>query len=106
MKKILLIIAVFFALGSKTFANQESINKSGFISPDLKTISKLETLEDPKKKIIIIHNHGQNKFDGAQTQCISYGQLRNKASLVNQEIKGKKLLFITFVLTNLREICR
>ena len=41
MKKILLIIAVFFALGSKTFANQESINKSGFISPDLKTISKL-----------------------------------------------------------------
>ena len=55
MKKILLIIAVFFVLGSKTFANQESINKSGFISPDLKTISKLETLEDPKKKIIIIH---------------------------------------------------
>ena len=50
MKKILLIIAVFFVLGSKTFANQESINKSGFISPDLKTISKLETLEDPKKK--------------------------------------------------------
>ena len=91
MKKILLIIAVFFALGSKTFANQESINKSGFISPDLKTISKHETLEDPKEKIIIIHNHGQNKFDGAQTQCISYGQLRNKASLVNQEIKGKKI---------------
>ena len=86
MKKILLIIPVFFVLSSKTFANQESINKSGFLSPDLKTISKLETLEDPKKKIIIIHNHGQNKFDGAQTQCISYGQLRNKASLVNQEI--------------------
>ena len=91
MKKILLIIPVFFVLSSKTFANQESINKSGFISPDLKTISKLETLEDPKEKIIIIHNHGQNKFDGAQKQCISYGQLRNKASLVNQEIKGKKI---------------
>lgn len=93
MKKtfIYTLFLTFFNL-SFGYANQESINKNGFLSSDLKKIYKIDTLIEPKNKIILIHNHGQNTFDGSQSQCSSYDQLRNKASLVDKIVNGKKIM--------------
>ena len=50
-------------------------------------------VKDPKNKIIIIYNHGQNSNDKAhKNECIWVNQIRNQASLVDKEINGKKII--------------
>ena len=54
-------------------------------------------IDDPKNKIIIIYNHGQNTNDTAKTnECIWVNQIRNQASLVDEEINGKKIMVYNF----------
>ena len=54
-------------------------------------------INDPKNKIIIIYNHGQNKNDKAiKNECIWVSQIRNQASLVDMEINGKKIMVYNF----------
>ena len=48
-------------------------------------------IDDPKNKIIIIYNHGQNSNDKAKNECIWVNQIRNQASLVDQEKKNNGL---------------
>ena len=82
-----LIIYTFFI----TNVYSDAIKKSGFIDPKVKII-KSEEIEDPKNKIIIIYNHGQNSLDNKGKDCTWIGSLRNKASLVNNEVNGKSIL--------------
>ena len=90
MKKLLLII-LFFAVSNTVYANGK-ILKSGFITKSA-SVKEGMNIEDPKNKIIIIYNHGQNSNDKAhKNECIWVNQIRNQASLVDKEINDKKIM--------------
>ena len=90
MKKIL-FASIIILLTFTTIAFSDQIKKSGFIDPKVKII-KSEEIEDPKNKIIIIYNHGQNSLDNKGKDCTWISSLRNKASLVDNEISGKRVM--------------
>ncbi len=91
MKNICLILSTFIFSISIAKADNHNIKKDGFLSKDFK-ITKLTIIDDPSNKVIIINNHGQNNFDGKQKNCTSIDQVRNRVSLVGEEINGKKIL--------------
>ena len=94
MKKILLIL-IFFTVSNTIYANGK-ILKSGFITKSTSVEEGMD-VKDPKNKIIIIYNHGQNKNDKAiKNECIWVNQIKNQASLVDVEINGKKIMVYNF----------
>ena len=94
MKKILLIV-LFLIISNNVYANGK-ILKSGFISKSASVKEGMDII-DPKNKIIIIYNHGQNTNDKAiKGECIWVNQIRNQASLVGEEISGKKIMVYNF----------
>ena len=94
MKKLLLIL-VFFVVSNTVYANGK-ILKSGFITKSA-SVKEGMNIDDPKNKIIIIYNHGQNSNDKAhKSECIWVNQIRNQASLVDKEINGKKIMVYNF----------
>ena len=94
MKKILLIL-LFLLIANNVYANGK-ILKSGFITKSASVKEGLD-IKDPKNKIIIIYNHGQNRNDKAiKKECIWVNQIRNQASLVDKEINGKKIMVYNF----------
>ena len=98
MKKIFLIL-IFLLISNNVYANK--ILKSGFINKSAK-VKEGFVVEDPKNKIIIIYNHGQNKNDGAlKNECIWVSQIRNQASLVDVEINNKKIMVYNFCTNDL-----
>ena len=102
---MLFLIFLFLVLSNLVYANGK-ILKSGFITKSA-NINESMDIEDPKNKIIIIYNHGQNTNDEAKkNECIWVNQIINKASLVDKEINGKKLWFIIFAQMILLEICQ
>ena len=58
MKKILIVVIFGLILCGNVFANGK-ILKSGFITKSA-SVNEGMNIEDPKNKIIIIYNHGQN----------------------------------------------
>ena len=94
MKKILLIL-LFLLIANNVYANGK-ILKSGFITKSASVKEGID-IKDPKNKIIIIYNHGQNKNDKAiKNECIWVSQIRNQASLVDVEINNKKIMVYNF----------
>ena len=94
MKKLLLIL-IFLAASNTVYANGK-ILKSGFITNSA-SVKEGMNIDDPKNKIIIIYNHGQNSNDKAhKNECIWVNQIRNQASLVDKEINGKKIMVYNF----------
>ena len=94
MKKLFLIF-LFLTFTNKVYANGK-ILKSGFITKSA-SVKEGTNIEDPKNKIVIIYNHGQNKNDGAlKNECIWVSQIRNQASLVDVEINNKKIMVYNF----------
>ena len=94
MKKILLIL-IFLAFSNTVYANGK-ILKSGFITKSA-SVKEGMNIDDPKNKIIIIYNHGQNSNDKAhKNECVWVNQIRNQASLVDKEINGKKIMVYNF----------
>ena len=91
MKKIRIIkIIIFFIIfSSNTFASDE-VKKNGFINKSVGLIKGFE-INDPKNKIILIYNHGQDENDTVK-KCTWVSMLRNHASLIDQEVKGKKIM--------------
>jgi predicted esterase len=91
MKKIRIIkIIIFFIIfSSNTFASDE-VKKNGFINKSVGLIKSFE-INDPKNKIILIYNHGQDENDSVK-KCTWVSMLRNHASLIDQEINGKKIM--------------
>ncbi len=99
MKKLLLIL-IFLAISNTVYANGK-ILKSGFITKSA-SVNVGMNIEDPKNKIIIIYNHGQNKNDKAiKNECIWVSQIRNQASLVDVEINNKKIMVYNFCTNDL-----
>ena len=100
MKKILIFVIFGLISCGNVFANGK-ILKSGFITKSAYVNESME-IKDPKNKIIIIYNHGQNKNDGAlKNECIWVSQIRNQASLVDVEINNKKIMVYNFCTNDL-----
>ena len=94
MKKLFLIL-IFLATSNTVYANGK-ILKSGFITKSA-SVKEGMNIDDPKNKIIIIYNHGQNRNDKAiKSECVWINQIINQASLVDEEINGKKIMVYNF----------
>ena len=94
MKKVLLTL-IFLAISNAVYANGK-ILKSGFITKSA-SVKEGMNIDDPKNKIIIIYNHGQNRNDKAiKSECVWINQIINQASLVDEEINGKKIMVYNF----------
>ena len=95
MKKIFIVVIFILILCGNAFANGK-ILKSGFITKSA-SIDESMNINDPKNKIIIIYNHGQNTNDKAhKNECVWINQIRNQTSLVDEEINGKKIMVYNF----------
>ena len=100
MKKILIVVIFSLISCGNVFANGK-ILKSGFITK-FASVNENMNIKDPKNKIIIIYNHGQNKNDKAiKNECIWVNQIRNQASLVDQEVNNKKIMVYNFCTNDL-----
>jgi len=100
VKKIFIVVIFSLIQCGNVFANGK-ILKSGFISKSA-SVDEGMNINDPKNKIIIIYNHGQNKNDGAiKNECIWVSQIRNQASLVDVEINNKKIMVYNFCTNDL-----
>ena len=100
MRKILLIFT-FILFSTLVYAGpNDKINESGFINKEVRLIKNFE-IKDPKNKIILIYNHGQDENDIAKN-CTWVSNLRNHASLIDQEVNGKKIMVYNLCSDHLR----
>ena len=100
MRKILLIFT-FILFSTLVYAGpNDKINESGFINKEVRLIKNFE-IKDPKNKIILIYNHGQDENDIA-INCTWVSMLRNHASLIDQEVNGKKIMVYNLCSDHLR----
>ena len=100
MRKILLIFT-FILFSTLAYAGpNDKINESGFINKEVRLIKNFE-IKDPKNKIILIYNHGQDENDTAKN-CTWLSMLRNHASLIDQEVNGKKIMVYNLCSDHLR----
>ena len=100
MRKISLIFT-FILFSTLTYAGpNDKINESGFINKEVRLIKNFE-IKDPKNKIILIYNHGQDENDIVKN-CTWVSMLRNHASLIDQEVNGKKIMVYNLCSTHLR----
>ena len=102
MKKILLV-TIFSILLTPLYAGpNDKVTKSGFISKkNIHPVKNDFNIDDPKNKIIVIYNHGQNKNDFV-SGCSWVSMLRNHASLIDQEVNGKKIMVYNLCSDHLR----
>ena len=100
MRKILLIFT-FILFSTLAYAGpNDKINESGFINKEVRLIKNFE-IKDPKNKIILIYNHGQDEND-TSPNCTWVSMLRNHASLIDQEVNGKKIMVYNLCSDHLR----
>ncbi|OCW77688.1 hypothetical protein AKH19_01845 [Pelagibacteraceae bacterium GOM-A1] len=100
MRKISLIFT-FILFSTLVYAGpNDKINESGFINKEVRLIKNFE-IKDPKNKIILIYNHGQDEND-TSPNCTWVSMLRNHASLINQEVNGKKIMVYNLCSNHLR----
>ena len=100
MRKLSLIFT-FILFSTLAYAGpNDKINESGFINKEVRLIKNFE-IKDPKNKIILIYNHGQDENDTAKN-CTWVSMLRNHASLIDQEVNGKKIMVYNLCSNHLR----
>ena len=100
MRKLSLIFT-FILFSTLTYAGpNDKINESGFINKEVRLIKNFE-IKDPKNKIILIYNHGQDEND-TSPNCTWVSMLRNHASLIDQEVNGKKIMVYNLCSDHLR----
>ena len=99
MKKIFLIFT-FILFSTLVYAGDDKIRESGFINKKARLIKSFE-IKDPKNKIILIYNHGQDENDTVK-QCTWVSMLRNHASLIDQEVNGKQIMVYNLCSDHLR----
>ena len=78
MKKYLFGFLIIFLFSSPLHADK--LLKSGFLSGEWKLNTDFE-VKDPKNKILIIYNHGQDDHDKPSKNCVWKNNIRNIASL-------------------------
>ena len=93
MKKFIINCLIIFLISTPLYADQ--IKKSGFLSGEWKLNTNFE-VKDPKNKILIIYNHGQDVLDAAEKNCVWQNGVRNVASLSGKKVKNKEVLVYNF----------
>ena len=93
MKKYLFSFLIIFLFSNPLHADK--LLKSGFLSGEWKLNTKFE-VKDPKNKILIIFNHGQEDHDKPSKDCVWKNNIRNFASLSGQKVKDKEVLVYLF----------
>ena len=93
MKKYLINLLIIFLFSNPLHADK--LLKSGFLSGEWKLDTNFE-VKDPKNKILVIFNHGQDDHDKPSKNCVWKNGIRNIASLSGEKIKGKEILVYNF----------
>jgi len=93
MKKYLFGFLIIFLFSSPLHADK--LLKSGFLSGEWKLNTNFE-VKDPKNKILIIYNHGQDDHDKPSKNCVWKNNIRNFASLTGKKVKDKEVLVYSF----------
>jgi hypothetical protein len=93
MKKFIINCLVIFLISTPLYADK--LLKSGFLSGEWKLNTNFE-VKDPKNKILIIYNHGQDDHDKASKNCVWKNNIRNIASLSGKKVKDKEVLVYNF----------
>ena len=93
MKKYLFSFLIIFLFSSPLHADK--LLKSGFLSGEWKLNTNFE-VKDPKNKILIIYNHGQDDHDKPSKNCVWKNNIRNIASLSGKKVKDKEVLVYSF----------
>ena len=89
MRKYLFSLLIIFLFCSPLHADK--LLKSGFLSGEWKLNTDFE-VKDPKNKILIIYNHGQDDHDKPSKDCVWGNNIRNFASLSGKKVKDKEVL--------------
>ena len=89
MKKYLIFFVISFILISPSQADK--LLKSGFLSGEWDLNTSFE-VKNPKNKILIIFNHGQDDHDKPSKNCVWKNNIRNFASLSGKKINDKVLI--------------
>ena len=89
MRKYLFSLIIIFLFSSPLHADK--LLKSGFLSGEWKLNTDFE-VKDPKNKILIIYNHGQDDHDKPSKDCVWKNNIRNFASLSGKKVKDKEVL--------------
>ena len=84
MKKLLSTFALFLLFNTPIYADK--LLKSGFLSEEWKIDTNFN-VKDPKNKILIIFNHGQDDHDKPSKNCVWKNNIRNFASLSGKKVK-------------------
>ena len=93
MKKYLFSFLIIILFSSPLHADK--LLKSGFLSGEWKLNTDFE-VKDPKNKILIIYNHGQDDHDKPSKNCVWKNNIRNFASLSGKKVKDKEVLVYLF----------
>ena len=93
MRKYLFSLLIIFLFSSPLHADK--LLKSGFLSGEWKLNTDFK-VKDPKNKILIIYNHGQDDHDKPSKDCVWKNNIRNFASLSGKKVKDKEVLVYLF----------
>ena len=98
MKKNLIIF--FFTIIFCSSASADKLLKNGFINNNM-NYAELQEVNDPKNKIILIYNHGQDTHDAASKNCLWKNGVRNMGSLVGEKVNEKEIMVYIFCTNHL-----
>ena len=88
MKRFLIFLIL---LSFTSSATADTLTKDGFLNNKM-SYAKDQNINDPKNKIILIYNHGQDEHDEASKDCVWKNGIRNFSSLVGQKINEKEIM--------------
>ena len=88
MKKLILLLISCLIM---TPIYADKLLKDGFLNSKM-DYAKEQNILDPKNKIILIYNHGQDDHDAPSKNCVWKNGIRNFSSLVGEKINGKEIM--------------
>ena len=88
MKKLFILLSIIFF---STNVVADTMKKNGFLNNKM-DYSKNQNIDDPKNKIILIYNHGQDDHDDPSNNCVWKNGIRNFSSLVGEKINEKEII--------------
>ena len=97
MKKIFLIFVLLTVISP---ANADKLLKSSFINNKMDLIKEFK-IDDPKNKIILIYNHGQDDHDEPSKNSFWKNGVRNMDSLVGEKVNEKEIMVYIFCTNHL-----
>ena len=90
MKKIIVILTIFLFYNIP--AHSDKLLKNGFLNNNM-DYAKEQNIINPKDKIILIYNHGQDHHDKpSKKKCVWKNGIRNFSSLVGKKVDGKEIM--------------